>query len=127
MAERPGAPTAPERVLETDPGATVMSPGHDYHVGRDPLSDIVIDDARVSWHHAVLRPESDHWTLADEKSTNGTNADGRRAREPRRASGAAAAGRRRASHLPPRPPPPPCLPLRGPAGTPRPRAAFRRL
>ncbi|WP_328744507.1 FHA domain-containing protein [Streptomyces sp. NBC_00285] len=81
MAERPIAPTAPELVLETDTGSTVMSPGHDYHVGRDPLSDIVIDDARVSWHHAVLRPEADHWTLEDENSTNGTYADGRRVHE----------------------------------------------
>ncbi|MDH6501830.1 FHA domain-containing protein [Streptomyces sp. SAI-149] len=81
MAERPVAPTAPELVLETDTGSTVMSPGHDYHVGRDPLSDIVIDDARVSWHHAVLRPEAGHWTLEDENSTNGTYADGRRVHE----------------------------------------------
>ncbi|MFV0137667.1 FHA domain-containing protein [Streptomyces sp. HMX87] len=78
MAERPGAPTAPELVLETDSGSTVMSPSRDYHVGRDPLSDIVIDDARVSWHHAVLRPEDGHWTLRDEHSTNGTYADGHR-------------------------------------------------
>ncbi|MFF7952778.1 ABC transporter ATP-binding protein/permease [Streptomyces griseorubiginosus] len=78
MAERPVASAAPELVLETDTGSTVMSPGHDYHVGRDPLSDIVIDDARVSWHHAVLRPEAGHWTLEDENSTNGTYADGRR-------------------------------------------------
>lgn len=75
------APTAPELLLETDSGSTVMTPGRDYHVGRDPLSDIVIDDARVSWHHAVLRPEDGHWTLADEHSTNGTYADGRRVRE----------------------------------------------
>ncbi|MDH6553389.1 FHA domain-containing protein [Streptomyces sp. SAI-041] len=81
MAERSVAPTAPELVLETDTGSTVMSPGHDYHVGRDPLSDIVIDDARVSWHHAVLRPEAGHWTLEDENSTNGTYADGRRVHE----------------------------------------------
>ncbi|AZP15685.1 FHA domain-containing protein [Streptomyces aquilus] len=81
MAERPSAPTAPELLLETEAGSTVMSPGHDYHVGRDPLSDIVIDDARVSWHHAVLRPEADHWTLADEHSTNGTYADGLRIQE----------------------------------------------
>ncbi|MFF7560123.1 FHA domain-containing protein [Streptomyces pseudovenezuelae] len=81
MADRSIAPTAPELVLETDTGSTVMSPGHDYHVGRDPLSDIVIDDARVSWHHAVLRPEADHWTLQDENSTNGTYADGRRVHE----------------------------------------------
>ncbi|WP_369241692.1 FHA domain-containing protein [Streptomyces sp. R21] len=81
MAERLSTPTAPELVLETDTGSTVMSPGHDYHVGRDPLSDIVLDDVRVSWHHAVLRPEADHWTLEDENSTNGTYADGRRVHE----------------------------------------------
>ncbi|TLS45220.1 FHA domain-containing protein [Streptomyces montanus] len=72
--------TAPELVLETDTSSTVMSPSRHYRVGRDPLSDIVIDDARVSWHHAVLRPEDDHWTLEDENSTNGTYADGRRVR-----------------------------------------------
>ncbi len=71
-------PSAPELVLETDGGATVMVPGRDYHVGRDPLCDIVLDDARVSWHHAVLRPVADHWTLEDEGSTNGTYAEGRR-------------------------------------------------
>ncbi len=58
-----------------------MTPGRDYHVGRDPLSDIVIDDARVSWHHAVLRPEAGSWTIEDENSTNGTFADGRRIHE----------------------------------------------
>ncbi|MDQ0945376.1 FHA domain-containing protein [Streptomyces sp. V1I1] len=81
MGERPVAPTAPELVLETDAGSMVMSPSRDYHVGRDPLSDIVIDDARVSWHHAVLRPGADHWTIEDEDSTNGTYADGRRIHE----------------------------------------------
>jgi ABC-type multidrug transport system ATPase subunit/pSer/pThr/pTyr-binding forkhead associated (FHA) protein len=81
MGERPVAPTAPELVLETETGSTVMSPSRDYHVGRDPLSDVVIDDVRVSWHHAVLRPEADHWTLEDEHSTNGTYADGRRVHE----------------------------------------------
>jgi len=81
MGERPVAPTAPELVLETETGSTVMSPGRDYHVGRDPLSDVVLDDVRVSWHHAVLRPEADHWTLEDENSTNGTYADGRRVHE----------------------------------------------
>lgn len=81
MGERPVPPTAPELVLETDTGSTVMSPSRDYHVGRDPLSDIVIDDARVSWHHAVLHAELDHWTIEDEHSTNGTYADGRRIHE----------------------------------------------
>ncbi|MEV0224464.1 FHA domain-containing protein [Streptomyces sp. NPDC050704] len=78
MGERSAVP---ELVLETETGSTVMTPNHDYHVGRDPLSDIVIDDARVSWHHAVLRPDADHWTLEDENSTNGTYADGRRVHE----------------------------------------------
>ncbi|MFP3989576.1 FHA domain-containing protein [Streptomyces sp. E11-3] len=81
MGEPSHTPSAPVLVLETDTGATVMIPGRDYHVGRDPLSDIVIDDARVSWHHAVLRPVADHWTLEDEGSTNGTYAEGRRIQE----------------------------------------------
>ncbi|MEV5433308.1 FHA domain-containing protein [Streptomyces sp. NPDC052701] len=80
MADRPVSPTAPELVLETETGSTVMSPGRDYRVGRDPLSDVVLDDARVSWHHAVLRAEDGRWTLQDEDSTNGTYADGRRVR-----------------------------------------------
>ncbi|MEU9094871.1 FHA domain-containing protein [Streptomyces sp. NPDC048428] len=81
MGERPVAPTAPELVLETDAGPTVMSPSREYHVGRDPLSDIVIDDGRVSWHHAVLRPLDGHWSIEDEASTNGTYTGGRRIHE----------------------------------------------
>ncbi|MEU1187245.1 FHA domain-containing protein [Streptomyces sp. NPDC005859] len=81
MVERPVSSTAPELVLETETGAGTLVPGHDYRIGRDPLSDIVIDDTRVSWHHAVLRPDGDHWTLEDEHSTNGTYTDGRRVRE----------------------------------------------
>ncbi|MFC9129886.1 FHA domain-containing protein [Streptomyces sp. NPDC057099] len=72
---------APELVLETETDSTVMIPGRDYRVGRDPLSDIVIDDDRVSWHHAVLRPTDGHWTIEDEDSTNGTYAEGRRIHE----------------------------------------------
>ncbi|MFE9408129.1 FHA domain-containing protein [Streptomyces sp. NPDC006704] len=78
---RPSAASPPELVLETDSGSMVMSPSRDYHVGRDPLSDIVFDDDRVSWHHAVLHAELDHWTIEDEHSTNGTYADGRRVQE----------------------------------------------
>lgn len=81
MRERPVASTAPELVIETESGSTVMTPSRAYHVGRDPLSDVVLDDVRVSWHHAVLRPEADHWTLEDGNSKNGTYADGRRVRE----------------------------------------------
>ncbi|MDD9376155.1 FHA domain-containing protein [Streptomyces sp. ZAF1911] len=81
MAQRPGVPTAPELLLETDRGSTEMSPRRTYHVGRDPLCEICLDDARVSWHHAILRPDGDHWTLEDENSTNGTWVDGHRVRE----------------------------------------------
>jgi ABC-type multidrug transport system ATPase subunit/ABC-type multidrug transport system permease subunit len=81
MAERQIAPAAPPLVLETEAGSYVMSPGHEYHVGRDPASDVVLDDDRVSWHHAVLRAEAGHWTLEDERSTNGTYTDGHRVHE----------------------------------------------
>src|SRR5256885_1263927 len=81
MVQRHGAATAPELVLETDRGSTAMSPRRTYHVGRDPLCEICLDDARVSWHHAVLRPDGDHWRLEDEDSTNGTWADGHRVHE----------------------------------------------
>jgi cytochrome P450 / NADPH-cytochrome P450 reductase len=52
--------------------------GPSYLVGRDPACDIVITDARVSWHHAVLRLEGGRWALADNGSTNGTFAGDRR-------------------------------------------------
>ncbi|WP_405442473.1 ATP transporter ATP-binding protein/permease [Streptomyces avidinii] len=81
MVQRPGVPTAPQLVLVTDWGATEMAPDRIYHVGRDPLCEICFDDARVSWHHAILRPDGDHWTLEDEGSTNGTWADGHRIHE----------------------------------------------
>ncbi|THA81507.1 FHA domain-containing protein [Streptomyces sp. A0592] len=81
MVQRPGVPTAPELVLETATGSTTMTPGRTYHVGRDPLCEVCFEDARVSWHHAVLRPDGDHWTVEDEDSTNGTWADGHRVHE----------------------------------------------
>ncbi|MFF9011610.1 FHA domain-containing protein [Streptomyces sp. NPDC014870] len=78
MGQRPVAPAAPELVLEIDGDATLMSPSRVYRIGRDPTSDIVLGDARASWHHAVLRAVGDHWTLEDEGSTNGTYADSHR-------------------------------------------------
>jgi ABC transport system ATP-binding/permease protein len=41
-------------------------------VGRDPAADIVLDDARVSWRHAVLKVDGQSWVLEDLGSTNGT-------------------------------------------------------
>ncbi|MFE6223121.1 FHA domain-containing protein [Streptomyces sp. NPDC057854] len=83
MGERPVAPAAPGLVLLVDGVPTRMDPGRVYRVGRDPTSDIVLADARASWHHAVLRAAGGQWTLADEDSTNGTYADGVRVRLPR--------------------------------------------
>ena len=71
---------APELVLKTDGDSQLLSPSRDYHVGRDPLSDIVLADPRVSWHHAVLHPDGGHWTLDDVGSTNGTYCEGHQIR-----------------------------------------------
>ncbi|AJF63626.1 FHA domain-containing protein [Streptomyces vietnamensis] len=83
MAERPVVPAAPDLVLEIDGDATLMNPSRVYRIGRDPTSDIVLQDARASWHHAVLSAAGGHWTLVDEGSTNGTFADGLRVVRPR--------------------------------------------
>ncbi|GGY45383.1 FHA domain-containing protein [Streptomyces tanashiensis] len=83
MAERPVVPAAPDLVLEIDGDAMLMSPSRVYRIGRDPSSDIVLADARASWHHAVLSAGGGHWTLVDEGSTNGTFADGLRVARPR--------------------------------------------
>ncbi|KUL40924.1 ABC transporter ATP-binding protein [Streptomyces sp. NRRL F-4489] len=80
MAERPDASSAPELLVESGGVTQVLEPHHEYHVGRDPDSEVVLDDARVSWHHAVLRPAGDHWLVEDEGSTNGTYTNGRRVR-----------------------------------------------
>ncbi|SEM24452.1 FHA domain-containing protein [Streptacidiphilus jiangxiensis] len=76
MAERSAAP---QLLLETDGDAQLMNPDRSYRFGRDPDSDVVLADPRVSWHHAVLHTAPDgHWMLDDEGSTNGTYVDGYR-------------------------------------------------
>jgi ABC-type multidrug transport system ATPase subunit len=50
----------------------MLQAGPSYRIGRDPDSDIVVADPRVSWQHAVLRQEQDNWLLEDSGSTNGT-------------------------------------------------------
>jgi ABC transport system ATP-binding/permease protein len=49
----------------------MLQAGPSYRIGRDPESDIVVVDPRVSWLHAVLRREPDGWLLEDSGSTNG--------------------------------------------------------
>jgi len=78
MGEREFALTAPQLVLETDGDSQLMSPSRSYAVGRDPTSDIVLSDPRVSWHHAVLHVGDGHWMLDDTGSTNGTWCEGHR-------------------------------------------------
>jgi ABC-type multidrug transport system ATPase subunit/pSer/pThr/pTyr-binding forkhead associated (FHA) protein len=49
----------------------LLTAGASYGLGRDPSSDIVFDDPRVSWQHAVLRFDQGEWVLADSGSKNG--------------------------------------------------------
>ena len=65
-------PDAPVLVVKTQGTDQTLRAGSQYRVGRDPQSDIVIDDSRVSWQHAVLRADHDAWILEDAGSTNGT-------------------------------------------------------
>ncbi|MGW7488286.1 hypothetical protein [Streptomyces sp. NPDC054786] len=53
MPERQDAPSAPELVVESDGNTQAMSPSRVHHVGRDPDSELVMSDTRVSWHHAA--------------------------------------------------------------------------
>jgi len=45
-------------------------------VGRDPDSDLVIEGARASRLHALIRPLGDRHTITDTGSTNGTTVNG---------------------------------------------------
>ena len=50
-------------------------------IGRDPESDLVLDDRRVSRRHAEIRLRLGRFTLYDLESTNGTFVNGRRIAE----------------------------------------------
>lgn len=47
-------------------------------IGRDPISDIVIEDPEISRHHAKLTQTPDGYELQDMGSTNGSFVDGQR-------------------------------------------------
>jgi ABC-type multidrug transport system ATPase subunit len=66
------AGAAPVLVVRTQGSDCTLRAGRTYRVGRDPQSDIVVDEPRVSWRHASLRLEHDRWLLEDVGSTNGT-------------------------------------------------------
>src|SRR6202167_3591703 len=67
-----GGSAASALVVRTQRSEHTMQPGTVYRVGRDPKSDISMNDSRVSWHHGVLRVNGDKWVFEDGGSTNGT-------------------------------------------------------
>src|ERR1700683_4034258 len=62
----------PALVVRTQGADRSLEAGPSYSIGRNPESDIVLTEARVSWRHAVLRLEGTTWLLEDLGSTNGT-------------------------------------------------------
>ena len=70
--EREISSNAPALVVRTQGSDRSLEAGRSYSIGRNPESDIVVDEARVSWRHAVLRLEGATWLLEDVGSTNGT-------------------------------------------------------
>ena len=65
------ATTAPPLAVRTEGSDRTLQAGSAYTIGRDPQSDIVVSDDRVSWQHAVLRDADGSWVLEDSGSTNG--------------------------------------------------------
>src|SRR5215469_10662075 len=71
-AEFGNSPASPALVVRTPDTERSLTAGRTYFIGRDPQSDIVLNDSRVSWRHAVLRVDGSTWLLEDMGSTNGT-------------------------------------------------------
>ena len=68
----------PVLVIRTQGSDQSLHAGQPYTVGRDPQSDIVVADARVSWRHALVHFDDGSWVLTDTGSTNGTFLGNRR-------------------------------------------------
>jgi len=66
------ATSTPALVVRTQGSDRSLEAGPSYTIGRNPESDIVVNEPRVSWRHAVLRTEGSAWLLEDLGSTNGT-------------------------------------------------------
>ncbi|HXW47233.1 MAG TPA: FHA domain-containing protein [Streptosporangiaceae bacterium] len=75
-----GASSGPGLRVRTADSDRVLDGAATYSIGRDPKSDIVLADPRVSWAHAVLRHQDGGWLLEDAGSTNGTFIDEQRVR-----------------------------------------------
>src|SRR2546423_1919092 len=69
----PASPSAPPDLeVRTRRSVHQLTAGTTYQIGRDPKSDIVMTDSRVSWRHGEMRAEADGWVIEDFGSTNGT-------------------------------------------------------
>ncbi|MFB7614208.1 FHA domain-containing protein [Kitasatospora sp. NPDC056181] len=68
----------PQLVIEINGQQRTLEPGRSYTIGRNPQSDFLFDDARVSWHHATISFNGAGWQLDDHGSTNGTYTGGAR-------------------------------------------------
>src|SRR6266496_205830 len=62
----------PPLLVRTQGSARNLAAGPAYLIGRDPAADIVIADARVSWHHAELHIVAGEYRIVDLGSHNGT-------------------------------------------------------
>src|SRR6266516_2638763 len=70
--EKPLSASAPPLAVRTQGSDRTLPAGPSYTIGRDPQSDIVVNEDRVSWQHAVLKLDGGSWVLEDTGSTNGT-------------------------------------------------------
>ena len=67
--------------VQSDGSDRLLSAGASYRIGRDPASDIVVSDPRVSWKHATIEQRDGGWLLQDTGSSNGTFVDRQRIRQ----------------------------------------------
>jgi hypothetical protein len=71
-------PIRPNLILNGQTYAVLRSPTR---VGRLPDNDIVLNDKRISRHHAEVIQKGGRWVLRDTGSTNGTAVNGKIVRE----------------------------------------------
>ncbi len=74
----PAAPRNPALILPNGRFAILRSPTR---LGRLPDNDIIIDDRRVSRHHAEVTQNGRGWVIRDQGSTNGTAVNGKLVKE----------------------------------------------
>jgi pSer/pThr/pTyr-binding forkhead associated (FHA) protein len=75
---------APGRYLAIDDGDEVVLLPLDrefVHIGRNPASDIVLDDASVSRKHALIARRGERTVVLDDRSRNGVHVNGVRVNE----------------------------------------------